>query len=132
MNSTLETDCYELDGGSLIHRLPWKKGDSYSTIAESYADFTVRHYGQARAVFDGYGEGPSMKDNTHIRDEEKTSPIVNFTAETSNKKEDFLSRDTKKADIIALVSAALTKRGSHVIQSPGDANVDIVKATVER
>ena len=43
-----------------------------------------------------------------------------------------MSRDTKKADIIALISAALTKRGSHVIQSLGDANVDIVKATVER
>ena len=25
MNSIPETDCYVLDGGSLIHRLPWKK-----------------------------------------------------------------------------------------------------------
>ena len=37
-----------------------------------------------------------------------------------------------KADVIALISAALTKRGCHVIQSSGDAAVDIVKATVER
>ena len=28
MNSIPKTDCYVLDGGSLIHRLPWKKGDS--------------------------------------------------------------------------------------------------------
>ena len=61
-------------------------------------------------------------------------PIVSFTAETefSGKKEDFLSRDKNKADMIALISTALTKRGCHVIQSPGDADVDIVKATVER
>ena len=62
MNSIPKTDCYVLDGGSLIHRLPWVKGDSYSAIAESYADLTVTHYGQARVVFDGYGECPSIKD----------------------------------------------------------------------
>ena len=67
MNSIPKTDCYVLDGGSLLHRLPWKKGDSYNAIAESYAYFTVRHYRQATVVFDGYGEGPSMKDNTHQR-----------------------------------------------------------------
>ena len=53
MNSIPKTDCYVLDGGSLIHRLPCKKDDSYSAIAESYADLTVTHYGQARVVFDG-------------------------------------------------------------------------------
>jgi len=54
INSVPETDCYVLDGGSLLHRLPWKTGDSYGAITESYADFTVRHYGQATVVFDGY------------------------------------------------------------------------------
>ena len=27
MNSIPKTDCYVLDGGSFLHRLPWKKGD---------------------------------------------------------------------------------------------------------
>jgi len=53
INSVPETDCYVLDGGSLLHHLPWKTGDSYGAIAKSYADFTVRHYGQATVVFDG-------------------------------------------------------------------------------
>ena len=43
-----------------------------------------------------------------------------------------MSRDKNKADMIALISTALIKRGCHVIQSPGDADFDIVKATVER
>ena len=81
MNSIAKTDCYVLDGGSLLHRLPWKKGDSYNAIAESYADFTVRHYGQATVVFDGYGEGPSLKENTHQRRGINLHPIVSFTAE---------------------------------------------------
>jgi len=61
-------------------------------------------------------------------------PIAGFTAETefSSKNEDFLSRDKNEADMIALISTALTERVCHVIQSPGDADVDIVKATVER
>jgi len=119
----------------LLHRLPWKTGDSYGAIAESSADFTVRHYGQATVVFDGYGEGPSIYKGQHASEtRENMHPIVSFTAETefSGKNEDFLSRDKNKADTIALISTALTERGCNVIQSPGDADVDIVKATVER
>jgi hypothetical protein len=64
----------------------------------------------------------------------KLQPIVSFTTETefSGKKEDFLSHDKNKADMIALISTALTNRGCNVIQLPGDTDVDIVKATVER
>jgi len=44
-----------------------------------------------------------------------------------------LARDENKDDMIALISTALTERECHAIQSPaGDADVDIVKATVER
>ena len=52
------------------------------TIAVS---ITVRHYGQARVVFDGYGEGPSIKDNTHQRRGKHLHPIVSFTAETERR-----------------------------------------------
>jgi len=66
-------------------------------------------------VFDGYGEGPSIKDNMHQRRGKSMHPI-SFTAETefSGKKDDFLSRDENKADMIALISTALTERGCHV------------------
>jgi len=39
-------------------------------------------------------------------------PIVSFTAETefSGRKEDFLSREKNKADMIALISTELIKR----------------------
>ena len=131
MNSLPETDCYVLYSGSLLHRLPRKIGDSYGVIAECYADFTVRHYGGVK--FDGYGEGPSIKDNTHQRRGKSMHPVVSFTVETefSGKKDDFLSRDENKADMIALIITALYWKRMPC-QSPGDAGVDIVKATVER
>ena len=45
VNSIPETDCYVLGGCSIVYS--GKKGVSYNAIAESYEDFTVRHYGQA-------------------------------------------------------------------------------------
>lgn len=65
LDSIPPTEDYVLDGGSLVHRLAWKKGDSYGAIAQSYADFTIRHYSKATVIFDGYSKGPSIKDNTH-------------------------------------------------------------------
>ena len=43
-----------------------------------------------------------------------------------------MSHHENKADMYALISKGLTERGCHIIQSPGDADVDIVNATVER
>ena len=35
---------YVLDGGSLLHRVPWKPGDTYLNIANSYANFIFHNY----------------------------------------------------------------------------------------
>ena len=72
---------YVLDEGYLLHRVSWKAGDSYGSIAESYADFTIRHYGLATIVFDGYS-GPSIKDNTHQRSGMNVHPVIHFSADT--------------------------------------------------
>ena len=58
--SAPKTDHYDLDGGSLLHRVPWKAGGRYWSIAQSYADFTIRQYGLEMVVFDRYG-GQSIK-----------------------------------------------------------------------
>ena len=102
VNATPTTDQYILDGGSLLHRVPWTKAESYGTIASCYADFTVRHYGPATVVFDGYSEGASIKDNTHQRRGQHDHPIINFTADSefSGKREDFLSRGKNKEGLI--------------------------------
>ena len=127
------TECYVLDGGSLLHRLPWTNGHSYGAIAQSYVDFTVRNYGLPTVVFDGYEGGPSIKDNTHQRRGHNIHPVVKFTAETefSGKKEHFLSRNCNKQQFINLVSSKLRIKGCNVIQAPGDADVIIVKTAVE-
>ena len=64
-----KTERYVLDGGSLLRKLKWRRGDTYGKISKANADFTSKHYGAATAVFDGHGAGPSIKDNAHQRRE---------------------------------------------------------------
>ncbi|KAH3706580.1 hypothetical protein DPMN_065968 [Dreissena polymorpha] len=84
--------------------------------------------------FDGYEDGPSIKDNIHQRREKNVNPIVSFTKEKECycKRKDFLSRGQNKTGVIALISTALIKRVCYVVVLLGDADVDIVKATVEQ
>ena len=128
------TEHYVLDGGTLLHRVPWKNESTYGAIAKSYASFTIRHYGKATVVLDGYNGGPSFKDITHHRRlGQKVHPVVSFSAKTelAGKREDFLSRNSNKQGLIDLISCELKKGGCQVINSPGDADVDIAKAAVE-
>ena len=45
---------YVLDGGSLLHRIPWPKGISFSLICIIYTDYVVKKYKNPVVVFDGY------------------------------------------------------------------------------
>ena len=72
------SDHYVLDGGSLLHRLKWMEGSTYSSIPSNYASFTVNKYSKATIVFDGYGGGPSTKDNAHMRRKSEVTNKVNI------------------------------------------------------
>ena len=96
-----ESTRHVLDGGLLLHRVPWQLGTRYGEIATFYADFAIRHYGPATTVvFDGYEEGPSIKDTTHQRRGRNMHPVVSFTAETelSGKKEEFCQETPTSRD----------------------------------
>ena len=88
--STAPVACWFLRarGGSLLHRVPWKADDSFKVIAESYADFTVRHY-------DGYSDRSSIKENSLSETGRKFHPIVSFIEEIFLSKKRILHRGTK-------------------------------------
>ncbi len=58
---------YVLDGGALLHRLPWDRGKTYSELCDMYTNYVVGKYGEAVVVIDGYEGGPSTKDSVHQR-----------------------------------------------------------------
>ena len=131
-DAQLKIQHYVLDGGSLLQRLSRKKGETYGSIAQAYAEFTIRRYPSATVVFDGYLGGPTIKDNTHQRRGKNVHPVISFTEETvfAGKKDEFLSRDRNKQNMIDLISEKLRAKGCEVINAPVDADVQIVKVAV--
>ncbi|XP_072022088.1 uncharacterized protein [Amphiura filiformis] len=58
---------YILDGGALLHRIPWPRGMSYSKACQMYVDYVSKRYASSTIVFDGYSDQPTIKDATHLR-----------------------------------------------------------------
>ena len=132
-NNVIKTDCYALDGGSLIHRVPWKKGSTYGDIVNTYVEFTCKNYGQATVVFDGYLDLSSVKDCAHDRRRTKHHPNISVSLEAvfDGKKDDFLSNNHNKQKLIDLISNKLKENSCIVINSCGDADCDIMRAAID-
>ena len=41
---------YVFNGGSLLHQVPWSKGQKYSQLAQSYVDYILLESARARTV----------------------------------------------------------------------------------
>ncbi|CAG2201846.1 unnamed protein product [Mytilus edulis] len=122
-----------LDGGSLIHRIPWTKGNSFNSICQAYIDYVKSHYSQATIVFDGYPDVPTVKDITHIRRSKGCiSPKINFSAEMpcKTKKDAFLSNEENKQRFINLLSAKFEASNYAVVHAFDDADLNIVQTAV--
>ena len=124
---------YVLDGGALLHRIPWIRGTSFSKILQSYSDYVKSHYGDAVIVFDGYDES-STKDMTHMkRSKGKKGVSVTFTANMNItvSKEDFLTNNLNKKQFVSLLSRQLESTGSKVFMAKADADLLIVNKAIE-
>ena len=101
---------YALDGGSLVHRIPWQRGTTYNDICRQYTKYVTRKYGHAIIVFDGYQEGLSTKDVAHEhRTGRRAGPTVHFTRDMvmKSKKEDLLSNKDNKQRFIRMLGQSL-------------------------
>ena len=124
---------YVLDGGSLLHRLPWIQGLTFGQICDMYVQFVLNKYGKA-IVFDGYENGPSTKDSAHQRRTKgKPGVLVNFTSGMKNNinKYVFLSNKKNKHRFIHMLSGQLAEQDCKLYHAPGDADVLIAKMTVK-
>ncbi|ESP02014.1 hypothetical protein LOTGIDRAFT_157147 [Lottia gigantea] len=125
---------YVLDGGSLLHRIPWPRSCTFQKICEMYVDFVNRKYDKAVIVFDGYASGPTTKDAAHLRRSRVVvGTKVSFSESTpcSSKRDHFLSNGVNKQAFIDLLSKHLEENGCKTFHSDGDADVLIVKNAVQ-
>ncbi len=122
-----------LDGGSLLHRVVWKKGETFGEIAEKYVDYVTRNFNNPIVVFDGYS-GPSIKDATHHRRAKGANSLkVIFTANTplKSKKELFLANSENKQNFLMLLDEKLRTTGVQTLNADGDADVLIAQTGVD-
>ena len=104
-------------------------GATYGLIGKLYADFTVANYGLSTVVFDGYNNGPSIKDNTHQRRGCKiVYPEVDVAMDTvfEGRKKHFWSTNSNKQSFFDIISNELRRKGCRVINLPKNADVDII------
>jgi len=124
---------YVLDGGALLHRIPWNSGETYERISSHYVRYVGDRYGNAVIVFDGYVSAPSTKDVAHSRRARShSSPLVNFTKDMvcTIKKDDFLANQTNKQRFINLLSDDLQRQHNDVLHGRADADVLIVETAI--
>lgn len=124
---------YILDGGALLHRIPWQKGASFKAIFQVYVDYLKKHFSGAIICFDGY-LGSSTKDMTHMRRTKgKSSPTISFTEDMclSTTKESFLLNKMNKQKFIQLLSSELVKNSFMIYHADNDADLLIVEKTIE-
>ena len=132
-DGTLGNVKYVLDGGSLLQRVPWPRGASFDAICKIYTDYVRKKYLDVTVVFDGYEEGPSTKDNTHIRRYGgRVGPEVRFNGEMilQSRKDQFLANGINKQRFINHLSEKLNQVGCSTVQANGDADLLIVQTAV--
>ena len=125
---------FVLDGGSLLQRIPWSKGSTFSTLCNVYVNYVTGKYHDAVVVFDGYRSGPTTKDTAHLRRTKGiTGAKVYLTQNTpfKTKKEQFLSNSENKQEFIFMLSRCLEANGCNTIHAEGDADVLIVTTAVK-
>ena len=119
-----------IDGGALLHRVHWRKGMTFTEIAEAYLSYTRNNYGQAHIVFDGYDDAMSTKSNEHSKRSRSKGSSQNVLVRQENEvpysKERFLSNTHNKSQLISLLSDFLTRDGQVVHICKGDADTKIV------
>ena len=125
---------YVLDGGSLVHRIPWQRGTTYNDICRRYTNYITRRYGHAIIVFDGYHEELSTKYGAHERRTGgRAGPTVDSTRDKvmQSKKEDLLSNKDNNQRFIRMLGQSLEHVGCETRHAKGDADVLIVETTVQ-
>jgi hypothetical protein len=114
-----------IDGGYLLHRIPWSKGQTFSQICSKYAHHIKKRFQNPIIVMDGYIV-TSTKDMTHIRRSKGIQ--TNTITFTENmllrvKKETFLLNELNKQRFVDPLVQTLEKSNIEAIQSEGAADL---------
>ena len=100
-----------------------------------YINYVIKHYGGGTiVVFDGYGNGSSTKDITHIRRcKGKVGRAVHFLEQTvlNMTKDEFRVHLDNRQRFLEMLTSKMNSSNLYAIQSSGDADALIVNSATE-
>ncbi len=113
--------------------MKWKKHCTYKEITKHYVNYVRTKYGSCCIVFDGYDQGPSIKDHEHVRRVHKACADIQLaeSMRASVDQQIFLSNMKNKSQFITLLSHCLRADGHIVNDSTGDADTMIVASALQ-
>ena len=119
--------------GPFFIGLKWAKKATYKDVAKQYVRYVRSKYRQTCIVFDGYQQGPSIKDHEHQRRIGKICADIQLkeSLKARNNQEAFLSNERNKSQFIVLLTQYLKEDGQIVHNSTGDADTMIIKCALE-
>ena len=132
---SLDKECAMiLDGGALLHRIPWNKGSSFKDITGSYLTYLTSNFlsvDTMTVVFDGYQS--STKDHTHKKRQPIRGMEIQFDGESKLlcKKATFLSNPINKSRFVRMLSESLKRADVRVLECAADADVSIVTTAMQ-
>jgi len=125
-----------LDGGSLLHRISWQKGQYFGEIINKYTNYVLENFKNATVVFDSYINKHTTKSLTHFRRSNgfTNSPgiIVSRNAILNVKKEEFLKNEKNKQNFIKLLSEDLESNGIITSHATDDADLLIALTALKK
>ncbi|VDI51986.1 Hypothetical predicted protein [Mytilus galloprovincialis] len=123
-----------IDGGSLLYRIPWIKGQTFSQICMKYIDHIRKRFSNQTVVMDGYNSS-STKDITHLRRSKGIqSNTITFTRDMPLriKKETFLLNQSNKQRFVEMLIDIFQEHSFEAIQAKEDADLLIDRTAVEK
>ena len=121
-----------IDGGSLIHRIPWtKKHQTWGKLFDITHQYIIRVYGEKTTVwFDGYPNKPTTKDEAHLRRAgEKASTNITISQDRliPVSKKAFLANKKNNQAYIDSLSQFLIEKGVNCKLAQGDADMPMIQ-----
>ena len=121
-----------VDGGMLLHKLPWQIGNTFSSIQHSYVKHVDDMGKGIHIIFDGYLSS-NTKDHCHRKRNPIRSNAIDLTSSMllDCRKDLFLSNNGNKQMFIDLLAIRPISAGHNVFQYTDDADKIIVDRAIK-
>lgn len=129
---------YIIDGGYLLHKVVWSRGQPFSSICESYVSYVKSKYkDSAVVVFDGYSEDKTVRGTKHAerarrsRKQASVDFMIDKTMVPTVSQQIFLCNAKNKEQLITMLKDSFAEANIMTKQAQEDADLLIVTTAMD-